>query len=477
MRENTVKMVLILGSGALIVAYLMLRRPDYLANSSGLALLIGVEVVFAAVAKFSKIFFPVLMIGFLAAGSSVPEQSAFVQVRWILLGVGAVVGVAIYMKSHGHYFGTFHLVAAFCILSAAVSASVSQYTWESKLKALSLGLLLIYAASGARLAASGIRAEIFFRRLLAACEVLTWFCAIAYFGLRWEVFGNPNSLGAVAGVVLVPVLLWGMLTCGPGGRRLRLNFELGLAALLLVSSFSRAGISSTLMSSLLICAALRRYRLAVKGAAVMLVLALCAISVVPHSSYMPDVTSSQSLGDAYLYKGKLDAGVLGSRRGVWQETWSSIKENPWFGTGFGTSKVAEDMSAAQFAAHHVDSWILREHGNSYLAIAEWTGLLGVVPFYLLIALTIAYTCRVFVWLRRTGNVFSPAVPAAAIVAAGLFHAMFEDWMFAVGYYLCVFFWVTVFIMVDVLPWRAMILEPTTILMPTPNEYLQAASGQ
>jgi hypothetical protein len=31
------------------------------------------------------------------------------------------------------------------------------------------------------------------------------------------------------------------------------------------------------------------------------------------------------------------------------------------------------------------------------------------------------------------------------------HAAFEDWLFAPGYYLCVFFWALAFIMVDVLP--------------------------
>jgi len=37
------------------------------------------------------------------------------------------------------------------------------------------------------------------------------------------------------------------------------------------------------------------------------------------------------------------------------------------------------------------------------------------------------------------------------LAAGLVHAAFEDWLFAAGYYLCVFFWTLAFIMVDVLP--------------------------
>jgi hypothetical protein len=31
------------------------------------------------------------------------------------------------------------------------------------------------------------------------------------------------------------------------------------------------------------------------------------------------------------------------------------------------------------------------------------------------------------------------------------HAFFEDWMVAVGYYLCVFFWVGAFWFVDLMP--------------------------
>ncbi len=38
-----------------------------------------------------------------------------------------------------------------------------------------------------------------------------------------------------------------------------------------------------------------------------------------------------------------------------------------------------------------------------------------------------------------------------MLAAGLAHAAFEDWMFAVGYYLSVFFWAMAFILVDLLP--------------------------
>jgi hypothetical protein len=54
-------------------------------------------------------------------------------------------------------------------------------------------------------------------------------------------------------------------------------------------------------------------------------------------------------------------------------------------------------------------------------------------------------------MRRTGDACSPAVPIAAIMAAGLLHAAFEDWLFAAGYYLCVFFWSLAFVFIDVVP--------------------------
>ena len=95
--------------------------------------------------------------------------------------------------------------------------------------------------------------------------------------------------------------------------------------------------------------------------------------------------------------------------------------------------------------------VIREHGNSYLAITEWVGLLGVVPFFCLVLLVMCNLAAVFFWIRRTGDYFSPAVPAAAVVIAGLVHAIFEDWMFAVGYHVCVFFWSIAFILVDLGP--------------------------
>jgi hypothetical protein len=54
-------------------------------------------------------------------------------------------------------------------------------------------------------------------------------------------------------------------------------------------------------------------------------------------------------------------------------------------------------------------------------------------------------------MRRTTIAHHCAVPLAVMVIAGMVHAFFEDWLFAVGYYLCVFFWVGAFWLVDLMP--------------------------
>jgi hypothetical protein len=93
----------------------------------------------------------------------------------------------------------------------------------------------------------------------------------------------------------------------------------------------------------------------------------------------------------------------------------------------------------------------REHGNSYLALVEYMGLLGIVPFAILVLLVGQMIFRVCVWMRRTANPRHCAIPFAMVLLAGLVHATFEDWLTAVGYYLCVFFWTAVFWLKDMLP--------------------------
>ena len=78
------------------------------------------------------------------------------------LAIGALAGVAIYMRDPNHRFGLIHLLGFSCVLSAVVSASVSAYPQEALLKSLSLFLLFLYGATGARLAAPLFEPQKFF---------------------------------------------------------------------------------------------------------------------------------------------------------------------------------------------------------------------------------------------------------------------------------------------------------------------------
>ena len=143
-----------------------------------------------------------------------------------------------------------------------------------------------------------------------------------------------------------------------------------------------------------------------------------------------------------------------------------IQQHPWFGSGFGTSPSGTENMKIQITSSTTET--AREHGSSYLAILEWVGLIGVAPFYALFLFLLITVVRVFAWMRRTADPFHPAVPLAALVLAGLVHAVFEDWLLAVGYYLCVYYWSLAFALIDFAPARvpSVVSAPAWVSSPT-----------
>ena len=71
-----------------------------------------------------------------------------------------------------------------------------------------------------------------------------------------------------------------------------------------------------------------------------LVLLLVAVS----GMLAPEILNRQlgDMKDAVLYKGHKEEGMLGSRQTPWEKSIATIKEHPWFGTGYGTSPTGED---------------------------------------------------------------------------------------------------------------------------------------
>jgi hypothetical protein len=312
------------------------------------------------------------------------------------------------------------------------------------MKAFSLLLLFLYGSSGARLLLRN--PDRFFRGLLVACEFIVYGSLVAYIVFGLEIWGNGNSLGAVQGVLAAPVLLWGALVAATKNLRIRRAAACLGALYLVYFSVTRAAMLACGLSMLALLVSLRRNKLIVQAlVGVACVVAVTAIAVPQRFEEM-----KESFVEGVIYKGHQAQGLLGSRVSPWEETLQVIEENPYFGSGFGTSSSG-DKPFGEGGNFSTTSSMSREHGSSYLAITEWVGLLGILPFILLIALAMQAVVRVCLFLRRTGDVSHYSVPLMMVVMSGLVHAFFEDWLFAVGYYLTVVFWVLAFLLMDVMP--------------------------
>jgi O-antigen ligase len=432
----------------LSLVVLVQRSPDLFTNTTYLGAALAFEIALVSLSRFEEAFFPLMIGTFLWAGSSVPYWSVGNSLRWFFLAVGAVAGFIIWIKRpQTRHFGAFHLVAFLCVLSALVSTLVSEVPKIALLKVASLFLLFLYTSAGARVAAIG-REDKFLGSLVLVCEVLVYLSAICYFIFGFKFFGNPNALGAFVGVVAVPLLLWGAIVAESRGRRQRRFAALAICGLLLYAANSRASILSAVAVILFVTIALHRQRLLLQFAFVS-VFFIAAMAVI-NPFHLDELASTLTGRVVYKEQGKYK-GVFGSRLSPWSETLAVVKRHPWFGSGFGTSELGGLRRDNASSSVYTTEGTNREHGNSYLALAEYMGILGAVPFVVLLLMLLLVLARIYVWMRRTRNPYHYAIPFALVALAGLVHAFFEDWLFAVGSYLCVFFWVSAFLLVDLVP--------------------------
>jgi O-antigen ligase len=430
--------------GSAVVLHFFYTHSWYLTSVSFLGGIIGLEILVALLWKFEQRFFAALVITFLLAGMYVPFSGVGKSGRWVLLFAGALIGFFVWQRAPRAPFRAIHLVALFCICAAFASATVSPFAQVAALKSLSLLLLFLYCATGARLAIIGREAK-FFRGLILGCEIALYATAIGHFILGANVWGNPNSLGAAMSVGVFPVLLWAWSTSDTRKLKLRRLLAVLLCAYLVRVSMTRAGMASAAVVTIMFFVVLRQYKLMMKGVA--LVLFLVAIGGI-----LAPVSLSNQIGDlkdAILYKGHKDEGLLGSRKEPWDQSIASIREHPFFGTGYGTSATAEDAGSG--FGTFISTVGSREHGSSYIAIVEWQGLLGVWPFAALLAMILFNVWKVCVWMRRTSDPRDYSVPLAMVVVSGLVLGIFEDSLFAVGSYICLYFWIFAFLLADYVP--------------------------
>ncbi|HKS76515.1 MAG TPA: O-antigen ligase family protein [Terriglobales bacterium] len=441
------KLLLIAGvilSGLLLLWYAR-ARPGLFSNTKYLGGILLLELIGVALWNYSRVFFPFLMAVFAWVAMDVPlSQSAGNPSRWVVLFFGAAAGCLLWMKKRRDQRLTlFHLMALFCVISALVSAVVSDSPDISLLKVLSLFMLFLYCTFGARFAIAG-REGAFIGGLVLVCEMVVYASALSYLVLGKEVYGNRNALGAVIGVATFPVLAWAALATDNVGTKRRLTVCLLLSGFLLYFSSSRASLAGALVSGVILCLVTAQQRALYRGAFLSALFLTFAAAVNPNG--FADFLSAQTT--AIVYKqGTSDKGVFASREGPWKDTVESIKKHPWFGSGFGTSDLGE-TDDIETAHTHSLAGSNREHGNSYLAMAEYMGLVGILPFLGLILLTLRNVFKVCSWMRREHTLRSYVVPLTMLIIAGLVHAFFEDWLFAVGNYLCLYFWFCAFAVTD-----------------------------
>ena len=413
-------------------------RPFYFTNQTILGGLLFLELLVATICFYRRFFFPALLLVFLFAGLDLPFKGIWIPARWLFLGAGAFVGGIVLLKERRLPFRVFHVVAILSIFACLMSATVSQRSDVAWLKATSVLLLFVYAGTGARLAFARNEPN-FMQGLRRGSEMLVAAVGILY-GLGFHVLGNQNSLGAVM-CFLAPVLLWGLLIDQEYYfRPLHLVFFL-LCVSLLIYSRSRAGLFAAACSCSLLCIGLRRYRLFVTG------LISTAILASTISLVRPEFLSS--FGEQMVYKRQeQNQGFWASREEPWTKSIEKIKRHPWFGVGIGTlaeNRVPSEGQVIFASSTSVNS----ENGSSYLSVLLGVGILGAVPYAMLILILIGNISRTLIFMWRSRSPFIPAIPFAAVIVSGLIHAALEDWLLAPGNYLCVFFWAFAFIFVDV----------------------------
>ena len=256
--------ILLIPFAVLLLFFELERRPFLFANTTYLSAIFFLEIVVACLWRFEKVFFPITMVCFLVAATELPLASESLTLRWFFLGVGALVGSIIWMRTNRtRHFGLFHLVALFCVFSAVASASSSVATRIGLLKVGSLFLLFVYASTGGRIAMLG-REQSFVRGLVRVCEVLVFAVSGCYL-VGYNMFGNPNNLGAIIGVVATPILLWAALTAEDRGERQRRYIALALCGILLYITVCRAAIIADAVVTIVLTLALRRPRMLVRA--------------------------------------------------------------------------------------------------------------------------------------------------------------------------------------------------------------------
>lgn len=197
---------------------------------------------------------------------------------------------------------------------------------------------------------------------------------------------------------------------------------LGTCLCSMLLSSSRGAFLATVMTALYVLFMFTKDHIR-KAPKIIFVLLLCFTAASPLIGNFAD--GLQNKQQANMEKG----GTLSSRQSLWNERIKEFKSSPIYGVGFSSQKeIRIDIRTLNTGAV--------EPGTSYGAVFAMTGLLGGIPFLMILASQI---------LKKPSAAFGMHVISPAQVCLVFFgmHMMVEGYVFAAGSPLCALLWLSV----------------------------------
>jgi exopolysaccharide production protein ExoQ len=378
----------------------------------GSALVSMVAVVSSSPALAEAFFIPrLLLVGALAVFTWVHRprlsRSLGEASRWLVVGLWAVVAAAAVSSVWSLAMTeTAAQTVVLACLAAIVHGGLTRRwaTVPDVLDDLAVAYWVVVAASAASLMA-------YFAGVPSATGLLS--------GRMHGIFGNPNMLGALAGVALV----LGIALTRQKATVWRTG-GLAILALALLLSQARTSLIAVLVAAIWLFLKAGPRRAILIAYSVALLASVWAFLAVVLRAPMPALSSLPSL-DRFTQYGT--EGALSARDVIWETTLLMWRDQPWTGIGYAAAPIAlpERAGISQYAVDSVH--------NGYLQWLLETGILGAIP------LTVALVAALRPALLSKAGV--PAAAAGAVVVCGLVIQFAESALLGTGQPFPYLFWI------------------------------------
>ncbi len=226
--------------------------------------------------------------------------------------------------------------------------------------------------------------------------------------------GNANALGASL-MLTSPWLIYELRRCWkPGWRRTYLLGLTGALILIMLATHSRAALGALVVITFFAVRGIKMRRQIVLAYSLVLMVVL---------TYGFRPQTFDFLAQSYVTK-RADT-IFASRGQQMEDSWEAAKQGGVLGAGFGVS-----IGESRYWSLKTISRLAREKGNSFLAIVEETGVIGLVLYC-------AMLCCLLYAIRRPNLAPDPDRRFIINIATGYFlgallHGQFEAWFLSFG---------------------------------------------